>query len=451
MRSFKISITVFILVFLFSLSLQAQNKKNTQDTLVITLQNILELGGANNLTIREYQEREELAKAKLVIAKAWWLPEIYAGVQTHQLGGAVMNSNGNFYLDVNQDNMWLGLGLNANWNIAEGLSVSKAAELQSMASRYHTQAERNKVLLAAINAYYDLMISQLKTLAYKNLVAQSDTISKQIQIQVEAGLRYQSEVLLANSNKNHLKVEMLNARKEYNRTSTVLLHLLHLPQQVKLFSVDTSLLPLDYTTDLFSTSATIYKNRPEIKAIALETKAIDLQEKYYRLGMLIPEVHIGTNGSYYGRMFGTVTPINEGADPYPNQLYPTGELNASVMWRIPLGDVIYQSDLQKYKSQIRIKEIKSDEIKAQINEELASATIQLQTGHKQIEIAKEALELTQEALNQSIERQKMGIAKPFEVFQAQQFFLQARIDYLKSVSEYNKAQFALKVAKGEQL
>src|SRR5680860_952018 len=137
MRSFKISITVFILVFLFSLSLQAQNKKNTQDTLVITLQNILELGGANNLTIREYQEREELAKAKLVIAKAWWLPEIYAGVQTHQLGGAVMNSNGNFYLDVNQDNMWLGLGLNANWNIAEGLSVSKAAELQSMASRYH--------------------------------------------------------------------------------------------------------------------------------------------------------------------------------------------------------------------------------------------------------------------------------------------------------------------------
>jgi len=61
------------------------------------------------------------------------------------------------------------------------------------------------------------------------------------------------------------------------------------------------------------------------------------------------------------------------------------------------------------------------------------------------------LELTTEALNQSIERQKLGTVKPFEVFQAQQFFLQAQIDYLKAVSGYNKAQFTLKVAKGEIL
>jgi len=70
---------------------------------------------------------------------------------------------------------------------------------------------------------------------------------------------------------------------------------------------------------------------------------------------------------------------------------------------------------------------------------------------EQIEIAKEALDFTTEALNQSIERQKIGTAKPFEVFQAQQFFLQAQLDYLKAVSAYNKAQYALKVAEGENL
>ena len=59
--------------------------------------------------------------------------------------------------------------------------------------------------------------------------------------------------------------------------------------------------------------------------------------------------------------------------------------------------------------------------------------------------------LTTEALTQSIARQKFGTAKPFEVFQAQQFYLQAQIDYLIAVSEYNKAQFALKVARGETL
>ena len=111
----------------------------------------------------------------------------------------------------------------------------------------------------------------------------------------------------------------------------------------------------------------------------------------------------------------------------------------------------YNGDNKKYNSLIRLKEIKSEQFKAQINEEIASATIQLQIGKEQIEIAKESLELTDEALSQSIERQKLGTAKPFEVFQAQQFYLQAQIDYLKAVSEYNKAQFAWKVAKGETL
>lgn len=54
-------------------------------------------------------------------------------------------------------------------------------------------------------------------------------------------------------------------------------------------------------------------------------------------------------------------------------------------------------------------------------------------------------------LSQSIERQKLGTVKPFEVFQSQQFYLQAQIDYLQAVADYNKAQFALRVAQGEIL
>jgi outer membrane protein TolC len=61
------------------------------------------------------------------------------------------------------------------------------------------------------------------------------------------------------------------------------------------------------------------------------------------------------------------------------------------------------------------------------------------------------LNLTTEALQQSIERQKMGTVKPFEVFQAQQFYLQSQIDFSEAISTFNKAQFELKVAKGETL
>ncbi|MDF1550483.1 MAG: TolC family protein, partial [Bacteroidales bacterium] len=93
----------------------------------------------------------------------------------------------------------------------------------------------------------------------------------------------------------------------------------------------------------------------------------------------------------------------------------------------------------------------TEQFEVQINEEIANAKSDLQLSKEQIETAKEALDFTTIALQQSIERQKIGTALPFEVFQAQQFFLQAQLDYLQAVSDYNKAQYALYVAAGNNL
>lgn len=426
-------------------------KANAQNATPINLQKVLELGGANNLTIKEFQQRQELAAANFSKAKEWWLPSVYAGLQTHQLWGAAMNADGRFFLDVNRQNLWGGLGLNANWNFSEGIYKSKAEKLKVLASQYETQAERNKALLQIIYAYYNLQTAQLKFLAYQNLVLQSDTIAQQIEVQVNAGLRYQSEWLLAKSNRNHLKVEMLNAQTEFNNASAELVQLLNLESKTKLVSVDTLMLPLDYQENLLSVNDTLYKNRPEIKSQELLLQSLITEKKTTTIGLLIPQLSIGTYGSYFGRINGNVVPMFPLQYPETKQLYPTGTFNASLMWNIPLGRLVYGGDLKKYNSLIKIQETKTEQLKSEINQEITTALQQIQIGQEQMKISEEALQLTAEALSQSIERQKLGTAKPFEVFQAQQFFLQAQIDYLKSVSEYNKAQFALKVAKGEML
>lgn len=440
-----------IIYFVASLIVGATSTVNAQETLPINLQTVLEMGGANNLTIKEFQEKQELAAANLSKAKEWWLPDIYAGLQTHQLWGAAMNADGRFFLDVNRQNLWGGLGLNANWNFAEGIYKTKSAKLQVQASVYETQAERNDILLETIKAYYDLQTSQMKLIAYKNLVAQADTITQQIALQVEGGLRYQSELLLSKSNQSHLKIEMLNAQSEYNQKSAALVRLLNLNSKVKLVSIDSVMLPLDFQEELLLVSDTTYKNRPEIKAIDFTIRSLQTERKITTTGLFIPTLSIGTYGSYFGRINGAVTPMFPNLYSETKQLYPTGMLNASLTWNIPLGRLVYGGDLKQYNSQIKIQEIKSEQLKIQINEEIANAQQQFVIGKEQIQIAKEGLELTTEALNQSIERQKLGTAKPFEVFQAQQYYLQAQVDYLKAISEYNKAQFELKVAKGEML
>ncbi|MGS0748304.1 TolC family protein [Halpernia sp. GG3] len=402
---------------------------------------------ANNLTIKEFKAKQELAEANLSKAKEWWLPDVYAGLQTQQLWGAAMNADGRFFLDVNRQNLWGGLGLNANWNFAEGIYKTKSAKLQVQASVYQTQAERNNTLLATIKAYYNLQTAQMKVVAYKNLVAQSDTITQQISIQVGAGLRYQSELLLSKSNQSHLKIEMLNAKSEYNQKSAELVRLLNLESKVKLVIIDSVMVPLNFQQEFLSVNDSTYKNRPEIKAVDLTIRSLQTERKTITTGLFIPTLSIGTYGSYFGRINGAISPVFPLQYPDTKQLYPTGMLNASLTWKIPLGRLIYGGDLKKFKSQITIQEIKSEQLKGHINEEIENAQQLIIIGKEQIQIAKAGLDFTTEALHQSIERQKLGTVKPFEVFQAQQFFLQSQLDYLIAISNYNKSQFELKAAK----
>ena len=458
MRSLRDKKLGKVLTVAFMLLIAEMGQTVAQDALSVNLEMILELGGADNLTIKEYKERQALSLAKLEKAKEWWLPEVYAGLRTHQLWGASMNADGRFFFDVNRQNLWGGLGLGARLDFAKGLYQLEAAQYKSQATQYSTQAERNQQLLKMVEAYYEFTTAQLNYNAYQDLVGQSDSIIQQIQIQVEGGLRYESELLLAKSNKSHLQLEMLHAKKAYYKASTLLKRLLNLQQATRLVSEAEALLPLDFEADLAIEQAGLeaveeqaYQDRPELKANDLQYQALQVEQKQYTTGLWIPELNIHTYGSYFGRINGQMAPMLPDQFPNTNQLEPTAALNISLLWKVPIGALTHQGDKKSYDSKLRLNKIEAERYKARISQELADARSELQLGKEQIERAKEALDFTTKALRQSIERQKIGTAKPFEVFQAQQFFLQAQLDYLKAVSDYNQAQYALKVAKGEDL
>lgn len=136
---------------------------------------------------------------------------------------------------------------------------------------------------------------------------------------------------------------------------------------------------------------------------------------------------------------------------YQGPTQNTSDVNASLLWNIPLGRFTYQGDLKQWDSKISLQRNKLAQFKNRYRQETVTASAQQQAASEQVSVGKAALQQSAEALNQSIERQKLGTVKPFEVFQSQQFYLQAQIDYLQAVSDYNKAQFALKVAQGEIL
>lgn len=405
----------------------------------INLETVLQLGGANNLTIKKYKQKQKLALADLDKAREWWLPDIYTGATAHQLWGAAMNTDGVIFTDLNRQNFWGGIGINASWDFGKRIFNAKAENLQAQASVYLTIAERNNALLEIIETYYDFLLAQLYYKAYEQLVVHGDTITQQISVQVEAGMRYESELLLSQSNQNHLKVEMLKAKMKYSTKSAALVKLLNLPPNVKLVSTDSLLAPLELVEQLEDVilNDSIYNNRPEFKATNLMLQSLQVEKRTTTTGLWLPDLQLGT----YTSMFGDVI----------SPLYPTSAINASLRWKIPLGRLTYGGELAQFNAKIAIQKTEIEEVKAIVNEEVLNARETMYIAQEQMEIALEGSEQAEKALMQGMERQRSGTIIPYEILQTQEVYIKSRLDYLNAVSTYNKAQYQLFVAVGNDL
>ena len=408
---------------------------NTQQVFPVNLETVLKLSGANNLTVKEYQLKYQMAIAEHAKAKEWWLPTVYAGASTHYLAGAAMNTDGHIFTDVKQTNIWAGLGINVEIDFGKGFYQVLAAKQNAQAAHYYSLAERNKTILQAVSNYFDLQSSQLKYVFLQQLVMQSDTLTQQIKIQVDAGIRYQSEYLLSQSNFNHLKISLLQAKLEWQKSSAILTSLLNLNKNTRLISADTTLVAIEFNAQEIDTAG--FKTRPEYDGLTAELQSLQTSKKTVNQGLLLPTLRVGLDNGAFGG--------------YTTQLNNTYQYNASLLWKLPFGRLTYKGDIKRYNAQIDVKKNAIDQFKNQYQKEIAMANTGLELTSQQMEIAKQALQISTEAMGQSIERQKLQTAKPFEVFQAQQFLLQSQVDYLNVVVSYNKAQFELKVAKGELL
>ena len=407
--------------------------------IAIDLATVLKLGGANNLTIKEFNQKKELALANVLKEKEWWLPDFYVGTTIHQLWGNAMAADGTIFTDVDRQYFSAGLGINASWDFGDGIYKVNGAEFRVKAAEYQTQAEKNKALLTIIETYYDFLSAQLYYNAYQELLLNADTIIDQIQIQVEAGFRYQSELLLAKSNFNHLKVEMLNAQIECNNKSASLVKLLNMEPTVHLLAAEKFLAPLELV-DIYSEQEWIdstYRSRPEFRRSEFILRALNTEKKTTTTGLLIPEVRVGAYGSYFGGVF---SPMD-----------PTSALNASLIWEIPFGRLTYKGSLKQYNTRIALQKNYLEQIKATINEEVISAREKIRTIKMQMELSREGTELAEEALKQSLARQNLRTVRPFEIVQVQEVYIKSQLDYLNAVASYNKAQYAYFVATGNDL
>jgi len=407
----------------------------------VSLSDLLMKAGANNLVLDEWEKKYEVALAKQIKEKEWYLPTFYAGVKGHQLFGSAMNGDGRFFTNVNRNNYWVGAGANAEWDFGKGKTAYNAAGKRAEGIRFQSQGEKNQILLKLVHAYLDLQAAQLEYETLEILYRQTDTIIRQIELQVEAGLRYKSELLLAKSNAKHTEFMMKRSRVTMGEASATLGELLNMKEAYLLVCSEKAFIPVELVDKelVLKRSFEPIAKRPELLGMRMNIEALQEERLQYTKGLKLPRLNVGL----YDGVFG---------DPFSSG-FNTFEVNVGLIWDLPLGSLLnaYKGDVKRVDSEIAWMHNQIEQFSNTARHDVIGASTRIELAVEQIEVAKEGLELAGTAWYQSRERQKLGTVKPFEVFQAQEYYIQAQLDYIEAVKAYNKAQYDLFVAQGNQL
>jgi outer membrane protein TolC len=410
------------------------NSVRAQDKIMpIDIKTVLKLAGSSNLDVAEINARYELAKAQQLEAKEWMIPTVSPGVLLMSYQGIAQATDGTF-VDVDKNSFWAGVNVTSEWDLGNAVYSYLAAKQNVESVGYEKMVEQNRANVQAVQSFYDLSAAQSKLVALEKVALKSEDIVAQIALQVEQGITYKSDLLLAKSSLNHIKIAVSKARSAIQRNSHELLELLNISDNVQLLVSDSLLIPVNLvdTSKVEFTSA--FDKRPELMVFNSRIEGFKIDRKSQTTGLLLPNVNFGLNNGPYGPYFSS-----EG-----NALnYYVG-----AKWEIPLGVLFYGGTKKAFDARIRIERINVDRAKNEIRREIQDEQMNLQTSKVRMKLAEASVAYASEGLDQSMERQRLGTAIPLEVIRAQEQMMEAKLDLIDAVTQYNKAQYSLYIALG---
>jgi outer membrane protein TolC len=392
---------------------------NAQDTLYLSHNKMLQMTLNQNLQIQSNELRFKLAKASFYKSIGKALPTLGMGMNRYELSGFTQSTEGNF-VDVEKDNEWSGKSFRLNWNLSELLFNSVAKKQGVKAAFYSKEVNNIDEKIKVFSNYYRLLASEEKAKAITSFISKNTEIVAQLQLQVSAGLRLQSELLLAKSNLNNLKIKLLQQQQITIELSQQLLATLNVESNY-ILKTDCDFYAINATTINDLNLEEKLNNRFELQQLGSEVSALKWQKNRQLYGLLLPKISFGMNDGLLG-------PINQ--DALGNQNIMT----TSVQWSIPLGNIFPAGNYKTENSLYKLKILEKSQLENGLRAEMNSLLAAFNSANQQYELAKQSSEYAKLAYEQSLKRQELRTASQLELFHAEKEYLNAKLIYIAAIA-----------------
>lgn len=406
----------------------------------IDLVTAMRLAGAQNLDVQIAQQRIEEAEARLDSATLQFLPWLSVGAGYKGHGDRTQTVEGDI-IDADKQNLNAGGTLTAQVDLGDAIYKRLVEQQKRNAAAHGARVAGNQAVRDAVVAWFDLSKAQAVKEAIRESVRVSEAYEKQLQNAVGIGVAYKGDELRVRVQSERYRMASREADEAQAVAAAGLAQALHLDPAIPLRAARGAHAPISvitWDTSLRSLIAEAQAARPEVEQMAAYVAAAQKEREAAKFAPLVPSM-------YAQGFFGT---FGGGRDNDLSRFGRSSDVTVGIGWRIGPGGLFDRTRTRQAEAHENISKLEQSKLADRLAVEVATLHARVLSLRDRLAMARDNMKTAGESLTAGQERKEAGVGVVLEVVQSQQDLTEARLAYVETIAEYNKAQYELLHALG---
>jgi outer membrane protein TolC len=299
-------------------------------------------------------------------------------------------------------------------------------------ARFNLKDARDLVVLATGNAYLQAIAGAARVETAQAQVETAKALYNKAVAQQQAGVAPAIDTLRAQVQYQTRQQQLIAATSDFAKQKISLARVIGLATGQEFELADKAPYRAFPMPDLETSLQRAYSLRSDYKAARDRLAAAEL-ERRAAIGGYFPTVDVAAN-------FGEIGAV-------PGEVLPTYALFGTLSIPIFQGGKVH-GDVLKADASLRQAQAQMADVRAQIDQDIRNALLDLKSSSDQVEVAQSSVNLAEQALTQSRDRFSAGVTDNLEVIQSQEALATAHENLISSLYQHNLAKVSYARALG---
>jgi len=309
----------------------------------------------------------------------------------------------------------------------KSINTARAAS-QSVKSADYTLLDAHDLIVLAVGyVYFQAVADEARIATDEAQVAAAKALFDQAADQVKAGTAADIDALRSKVELQTRQQQLIQARNDFGIQKITVARVIGLAPSQQFDLSDKSLYqPLENMT-IDQALQRAYASRSDYRAAMSDVRAAELSRKAATAGYLpslLFDADYGTGGGH------------------PSDATRVYDVRGTLSIPIFTGNSVH-GEIQQADARLEQARERLDNLRTQIEADLRTAFLNLQSSAEQVEVARSNIDLADQTLIQSRDRFTAGVTDTVEVVQSQETVAAAHEQYISSLYNYNFAKISL--------